>query len=135
MIVKTGKIWGETSKLVPWGFHEVHYLSIKKGGFCSEHLHRGRTSFFFVISGRLKISLWSEGQKEMEDQTILGPGDSTIIPLLVFHKFEALEDTLAIETYELKGTNEDIERRTQGGRIDKVIENLPDIKFNREDTE
>ena len=114
---KQGKVWGETTLLNSWGFNEVHFLRIDKGGFCSEHRHTGRTNYFYVISGQLKLSIWGEGQdKGMEDITILEAGQSTIIPLGVWHKFEALKDTLAIESYELKGAFSDIERRSVGGK-------------------
>jgi len=116
MTEKKGKVWGETSKLLGWGIHEVHYLSIKKNGFCSEHKHANRTNYFFVISGKLLIRVWVDGISHMVDETVLGPGESTMVPLNAWHQFHALEDCRVIESYEMKGASNDIQRRSQGGK-------------------
>lgn len=111
--MKQGKIWGETEKVFSNGIISVHFLSIKKGGYCSEHFHRQKTNKFYVIKGDLEISLWQEGK--ICDKTILRDGQSTIIPFGVWHKFKALTNVECIEVYEVKFNGEDIKRRNQGG--------------------
>ena len=74
-------------------------------------------NMFHVIDGRLEISQWlgvSEGEKP--DVTVLEAGQSTIIPIGVWHKFKALENTVCLEVYSVQFTGPDIHRRTQGGR-------------------
>jgi len=112
--MKTGKIWGDTTCINVGAVGETHYIEFKKGGFCSIHLHERKTNLFFVISGRLKISLWPEGD-DLEDVTILEAGQSTTIPVGVKHKFEGLTDGSAIEVYNLSHPGADIKRFTQGG--------------------
>ncbi len=114
--MRKGKNWGYTTDIFSNATVSVHHLEIKKGGFCSEHLHRQKTNKFYVVKGELEISIWED--KETCDKTILREGQSTIIPFGVWHKFKALTDVLCIEMYEVKFMGEDIERRTQGG-LDK----------------
>ena len=113
--MKTGKIWGDTDNIFSNGIVSIHFLNIKKGGYCSEHYHKQKTNRFHVISGELEISVWQD--KNTCDKTILRAGQSTTIPFDMWHKFMALTDVECIEIYEVKFGGEDIERRTQGGLI------------------
>ena len=110
--VKKGKVWGETTQIFKTSNIEVHYLRIKKGGYCSEHRHR-KSNLFFVIRGKLKIKTWDD--ERLIDETILTEGQMTTIQPGPWHKFEALENTECIEIYEARVCERDIERRTQGG--------------------
>lgn len=115
-MAKQGKVWGMTEEILNNGSISVNVLQIKRDGFCSEHQHSQKINMFHVISGRLEISQWngcSEG--EMADVTVLESGQSTIVPMGVWHMFRAIEDTLCIECYAVKFSGEDIIRRTRGG--------------------
>lgn len=99
------------------GTISVNLLQIYKGGYCSEHQHGQKMNMFHVIDGKLEVSQWpgtSEGERP--DVTILEAGQSTIIPVGVWHKFRALENTTCLEVYSIRFTGLDICRRTQGGR-------------------
>jgi len=111
--LKQGKVWGDTENIFSSGITTVHFINVKKGGFCSEHLHRHKTNKFYVISGELEISIWQD--KDTCDKTILKAGQSTIVPFGVWHKFKGLTETQCIEIYEVKFAGEDISRRTIGG--------------------
>ncbi|KKL08766.1 hypothetical protein LCGC14_2572590 [marine sediment metagenome] len=112
--MKKGKVWGETTCIHIGTMSETHYIEFKKGGFSSEHLHERKTNSFYVISGKLQISVWPEGD-DLEDKTILEAGQETTIPVGVKHKFEGLTDGSAIEVYEFRHPGADIKRFTQGG--------------------
>jgi mannose-6-phosphate isomerase-like protein (cupin superfamily) len=109
-----GKIWGETATLLETPFFSIHILDIKAGGFCSEHRHAAKYNDFLVISGRLEITIFREDG--IEDKTTLGPEDRTEIEPGVWHKFRALEDTRCLEIYRVELRNEDIDRRSHGGK-------------------
>jgi len=110
---KQGKVWGETEEIFNNGIVSVHYLKIKKGGYCSEHKHRMKSNLFFVISGNLKVSIWTGSG--MKDDTVVWQGESTEIPPGVYHQFKALTDVECFEIYEVKFRDADIERKTTGG--------------------
>ena len=111
--MKQGKVWGETEEIFNSGVISVHHLKIKKGGYCSEHCHKFKSNLFFVLSGNLKLTIWtSEGK---EDDTVIWQGESSEIPPGVYHKFTGLTDVECIEICETKLRGEDIERRTEGG--------------------
>jgi mannose-6-phosphate isomerase-like protein (cupin superfamily) len=112
---RKGKVWGTTSLLFKAPGMEVHLLEIKKGGFCSEHVHARKINHFIVLGGKLRIKVW-EGDKP--DETILGPGQSTEVPVDTFHQFLADEATICLEIYQAADISEDIGRRTQGGIAD-----------------
>ena len=108
------KFWGETQCIFSSEKSEVHYIRIKKGGFCSRHKHNHKWNRFFLISGRLRITIYKE---QGEDITILEPGMYTDIPPGVFHRFEAIEDSLCNEVYWVDDIiiSEDITRSDVGG--------------------
>ena len=110
--MKQGKIWGETEEIFNNGITSVHHLKIKKGGFCSEHRHRFKSNIFFVLSGNLKLTIWTS--KDKDDDTVVWPGESSEIPPGMYHKFTALTDVECLEIYETKLRGEDIERRAEG---------------------
>lgn len=92
----------------------AHHLEIKKGGYCSEHIHDHKFNLFYVISGRLEITIWRE--KDAKDETVLTSGQISAIPPGFFHMFRALEKTECIEMYQVLLIELDIKRRTQGGK-------------------
>lgn len=110
---KEGKIWGETTAVFEARSFAVHVLRIAAGGFCSEHQHGAKSNTFYVISGRLAIDIWRD---ELVDRVILEPGEATRIEPGVWHRFEALDETLALEIYEVALSAADIARRSHGGR-------------------
>ena len=110
----TGKIWGQTTEVFRDETTEVHYLDIKKDGYCSKHLHEGKWNKFYVISGKLKVILYKE-QSGYEDVTTLLPGMSMDVPPHVKHKFEAPEDCTCLEVYWVRLDPVDIVRDNFGG--------------------
>jgi len=112
LIDKQGKIWGETTKIYSNDAVSVHYLDIKKGGYCSEHKHKNKVNLFYIISGILIVSIFNSG---IEDKTELQAGGVMEVPCGVLHKFEAKSDVQCIEIYQAFLDENDIERKTQGG--------------------
>ena len=113
MLTKQGKSWGETTEFFRSAMGSAHHLAIKKGGYCSEHKHTQKYNLFYVMAGKLKITIWRS--KTQKDITVLGPGQCTAVSPGFYHKFEALADTECIEMYHVLLIDPDIERRTVGG--------------------
>ena len=116
--MKSGKIWGTTEKILSNDAFEWHKIDIVKGGYCSEHFHEYKYNAFYVESGKLKISIFKDNVKidnDLIDETILKAGDRMTVEPNQFHMFEALEDTVAYETYWATLRHDDIIRRTVGG--------------------
>jgi len=111
--LRQGKKWGYITEFFRNSMVSAHHLEIKKGGHCSEHIHKHKYNLFYVISGRLKITIWREN--EVEDMTVLTAGQTSAVSPGFYHKFEGLEDTECIEVYQVLLIEPDIERRTQGG--------------------
>ena len=110
--IRQGKVWGYTTMLFQSQTVEVHYLEIKKGGYCSEHKHE-KINIFHVLSGKLQIKIWNDDK--LINSTILEAGQTTCAYKGLYHQFEALEDTKCIEIYQVFIQPDDIERRTEGG--------------------
>lgn len=110
-----GKIWGETTEFFRFATSSGHHLSIKAGGYCSIHKHAHKYNLFYVMSGKLKVTIWRDEDRGLKDETILGEGQTTAVPPDFFHKFEALEDTECIEVYHVLLNEPDIERKSVGG--------------------
>lgn len=115
MITKQGKAWGITRKIYRGPVNEFHHISVKKGGYCSKHSHK-KYNLFYVLSGRLKISMWLDDKaKKPMDITILGSEEASAVPPDIPHRFEALEDTECVELYYVLLEDPDIKRFDQGG--------------------
>lgn len=111
------KIWGETTQFFLNATSEGQFMRIKKGWFCSEHIHERKWNRFFLIDGKLKVTIF---EKSGPVHHILEPGQSIDIEPGCFHKFEALENCLCVEMYWTDILEPgDIVRRTTGGGYDK----------------
>ena len=112
-----GKVWGYTCPLFNKNNVELHYAKIKKGGFCSKHLHKHKFNQFMVFDGLLKVTIWKD--YGLQDVTMVGKDQSCIVAPGEFHQFEALEDTTILEIYWVNLNVNDIVREGQGGVKDE----------------
>ncbi len=112
------KVWGWTTELFRNNTASTHYLEIKKNGYCSEHRHAQKSNEFFVIEGRLELTIWT-AHLPNASIVVLTPGANhfSINPGF-WHKFRALTDVKCVEIYDYKYDGVDIERRTEGGLKD-----------------
>lgn len=113
--MKSGKVWGSTCQVMANHACEFHRIEVRKGGFCSKHIHRHKFNGFFVESGELKVSVVKLSQG-LTDKTVLGPGDFMVVAPGDEHWFEADGPVVAFELYwapVLDGS--DITRKSSGG--------------------
>ena len=110
---KAGKIWGQTELIHKNGVLEFHRIDFKKGGVCSKHKHSYKWNGFYVVSGKMKISVWQKDY-DLVDVTILNPGDFTAVKPGLYHTFEGIEDGVAFELYWAEFNHNDIQRENVG---------------------
>lgn len=110
---KSGKVWGNTSKIFDKNNVSIHRIEILKGGFCSRHKHQYKYNIFYVESGTIKIQIFRSNT--IIDETILNNGDQSSIPPNVEHKFIGLENSIVYEIYYVELIDEDITRFDVGG--------------------
>lgn len=116
--ITSGKIWGKTKNILLKEDVEAHHVNAIKGGVCSEHIHKLKVNFFFVIKGKLLIRIWKNG---LVDDIILTDGEYTEVMPNQYHLFEALEDTEFMEIYYRPSIEkDDIERRNNGYKKELV---------------
>jgi mannose-6-phosphate isomerase-like protein (cupin superfamily) len=109
-----GKVWGKTQDMFKNSNFELHRIEAKKGGFCSKHKHEHKYNAFFIEKGKLKIIAY-ETDYDLVDETIITTGELTTVKPGVFHRFEALEDTICYEIYWVSLDQNDIVREDVGG--------------------
>ncbi len=126
---KAGKIWGQTELIHSNGVLEFHRIDYKKGGVCSKHKHSYKWNGFYVMSGKMKISVWQKDY-DLVDVTILNPGDFTAVKPGLYHTFEGVEDGVAFELYWAEFNHNDIQRETVGTLKDNNVVRL-DKKSDR----
>lgn len=97
MITKSGKIWGENILIFNNDAIQINQIYINRGGRCSKHKHEYKSNMFFVQKGVLQIEEWQDNG--LVDITVLNDNQSILIPINTFHRFTALEDTMALEIY------------------------------------
>ena len=113
---KQGKVWGITSEIFNNGNVSLHYLKIRKGGYCSEHFHLAKSNIFVVLAGELKINIFiKKNNTESIDSTILKTGQETMVLPQTVHSFEAMTEVECLEIYTSEIKNDDIIRRNSGG--------------------
>lgn len=115
-MLKQGKVWGDTIELFNKNNVSIHRIFAKKDHFCSKHKHDFKHNVFYVESGKLKIEHW-QIDYGLVDTTIVSAGESCSIPPQHYHKFTALEDTIAYEIYYVELNDNDIKRIDCGGCI------------------
>ena len=109
-----GKVWGQTELIHANGVLEFHRIDFKAGGVCSKHKHQFKWNGFYVMTGRMKVSVWQKDQQNLVDETVLGPGDFTRVKPGYMHQFEGIEDGVAFELYWAEFNHDDIQRETVG---------------------
>ena len=119
--MKQAKVWGVTQTVWKGANAEVHRISVNKGGYCSIHKHNHKYNMFYVEMGLLQIDRWDNNTEI--NSTILGKNESTIVEPGLYHKFKALENTIAYEIYWVELT-EDIIRKKWGGSDEKNKNNF-----------
>ena len=110
---KAGKVWGETELILANSSLEFHRIDYKAGGVCSKHKHDYKFNGFYVVSGKMKISVWQKDY-DLIDETMLGPGDFTAVKPGLYHTFEGIEDGVAFELYWANFQHNDIQRESVG---------------------
>ncbi|KKM16855.1 hypothetical protein LCGC14_1681640 [marine sediment metagenome] len=114
--VTRGKIWGNTSTIFNKNNVEIARIEVKTGGYCSKHKHAHKFNFFFVEFGKLEVTIFRpDAGQVIEDVTVVEAGGSTYVEPNLYHKFKALENTVAYEVYWIELDVNDIEREVVGG--------------------
>jgi quercetin dioxygenase-like cupin family protein len=84
------------SRRLVWGRNiMVAHVHLKKGCVVPAHQHESE-QVTQVLEGCLR--LWV-GEGEQEKEVTVGPGDVLVIPSMVLHRAEALEDTLDVDIF------------------------------------
>jgi len=110
----TGKSWGQTELIFQNDIMEVHRIEIKEGGYCSLHKHDMKWNMFYVEKGLLRIEIHKNDYK-LIDKTTLATGQKTTVKPGEWHKFHAINDTVAYEIYYTGSLSDDIIRKDHGG--------------------
>ena len=133
MIIQ-GKVWGHTTPLFNKNNVELHIAEIKKGGFCSKHMHRFKYNRFVVLKGKLKVTIWKDygNGNELKDISMLGISQECTVNPGDYHKFEAEEDTTVLEIYWVALDGSDIVREDHGGMKNAQTTNKPIEKYRGE---
>lgn len=131
-----GKVWGRTSPLFNKNNVEVHIIEIRKGGFCSKHLHKTKFNKFVVCTGKLQVNIWKDygNGTSMCDETILTGGEECVVPPGHYHQFIALEDTSALEIYWVELNEDDIIRDNMGGLDATQADTSDEIARDRDES-
>lgn len=111
-----GKIWGKTQEIFHFNNVEIHRIEAKANSFCSKHKHNHKHNMFFVESGVLMIDIW-KNDYDLLDKTTLTKGESTVVKPGEYHRFTAIEDTIAYEIYWTELLSDDITRKDCGGTM------------------
>ena len=122
--MKSGKVWGQTTKIFSTPFVEFHRIVVLAGYRCSKHKHEHKWNAFYVEQGKLRVHVFKRDY-DLVDETELGKGDFMVVRPGEYHYFVGLEDVLAFEIYYPEALSEDIVREVAGGRAINPPEEPP----------
>ena len=114
MVVKAGKVWGQTEAILQNTVVEFHRISVQAGYRCSTHKHSYKWNGFYVETGELEIHV-IKNDYELTDVTVLGRGQFTTVRQNEYHYFVCTQDCVAFEIYYPELLSEDIQRQNVGG--------------------
>ena len=126
--MRYGKIWGSTNLVFSNANSEVQYMYCEAGKQCSKHRHVHKHNMFYVISGQIKILVW-KNDYDLCDETLLGPGERTVVKPNEYHQFQVVEDAEVLEVYWVQLELGDIERESCGGMMDNEEKDNNGSKF------
>lgn len=90
------KCWGYTRCLEESDDFSWHELKLQAGGYCSFHYHKQRANKFIVLSGVVRVVFAYGWDVKWEE---LRASDQFVMPSLVPHQFQVLEDGEMQEEY------------------------------------
>ena len=124
--MKSGKVWGNTTKILKTPFVEYHRIVVENGMKCSKHKHEHKWNAFFVENGVLEVHVF-KNDYDLEDVTTLKTGDFMTIRPGEYHYFVGktpLEcPCIAFEIYYPEELSEDIVRENVGG--EDIVDDHP----------
>lgn len=119
LVMIQGKVWGKTQLVHTNNCFEFHRIEFEKDHECSVHLHKTKSNGFFVESGQLLIRVWQDDDQDgLVDETIVNPGEFTIVPPMKKHQFVGLKSGVAFELYWAEYDPNDIVRFSIGKKCD-----------------
>jgi quercetin dioxygenase-like cupin family protein len=74
----------------------ISEVSLEKGCLVGTHAHTNE-QITMVVSGKLRLRVGAEGSKCVDH--VLGPGEALVLPSMVPHAAEALEDTRVVDVF------------------------------------
>ena len=90
---------GGLIQLVHSGWRQVNYITSGGNAIRGNHYHKNNSEAFYIISGRIKLTLQSLDEKTNEIYNIKD-SDFFIIEKNINHIFEFLEPTTLISLYD-----------------------------------
>ncbi len=88
---------GILSQITHTPFAQVNAVYTKKGAIRGRfHYHKTTKEAFYVLKGEIKVSLYFD---ESSEEYTFRTGDMFMIPELVRHNFDFLEDTYLVSFY------------------------------------
>ena len=100
---------GSLKQLVHDGWKQFNVITSVAGAVRGNHYHKYNDEGFYIVQGLLKLIVWDDKKRE---EYLIKKNDMFIIPPLVFHTFEYLEDTILVSMYsrgvEISATEKDL---------------------------
>ncbi len=91
----TEKPWGHEILIAQAEGYVMKELFMLKGNRCSLQYHEKKHESFYVVAGKMKLTVGDSVDKL--EELIMFPGDSYVLPQGKIHRVEAMEDSVYIE--------------------------------------
>lgn len=89
---------GSLTQLVHAGYGQVNVVTSKAGVLRGNHYHKRSSEAFYVVSGRVEVTLTRESEKE---KTVFKCGDFFQITPYTVHSMFYPEDTVLVALYDI----------------------------------
>jgi dTDP-4-dehydrorhamnose 3,5-epimerase-like enzyme len=95
---------GSLNQLAHEGYKQVNVVYSKAGVLRGNHYHKENKEVFYVIRGSFNLTVSKKG---IEEKYHFGEGQMFLVPPMVMHSFQYLEDTDLIAMYDQGVEHED----------------------------
>ena len=111
---REAKVWGERWLIRQDSTHAISYLQLKKGYYCSWHRHAQKYNLFIGLSGKIAIMIEELGEKQ---EIIITRGTCCTVKPGQWHQFRTYENAEMLEEMYVSYSENDIERKQEGGHL------------------
>lgn len=92
---------GDIYQIASFTNNQINFLYTKKGAKRGCHYHKLNREYFYLVDGRITVTLWNVNDNSTKDVFEFKKGDFFCVLPFTFHDFKFVDDTRMIVIYDV----------------------------------